>query len=57
VDYGEHQLYKGVVIMEYYEVFYQGTTTDGREYILISTGNGTADVETITVGGIFEDKE
>ncbi len=33
--------------MECYEVIYTETTTDGKEYITISTGTGTGDVETI----------
>ena len=33
--------------MEYYEVLYKYTTTNGDEYAVIITGNGTADVETI----------
>ena len=33
--------------MEYYEVLYTQTSTTGEEYITISTGNGTGDVETI----------
>ena len=41
--------------MEYYHIVFRETTTDGREYIYISTGEGTADIECITVGGLFND--
>ena len=33
--------------MEYYEVMYVQTTTDGKEIITISTGEGTGDVDYI----------
>jgi|LGOV01.1.fsa_nt_gb hypothetical protein len=38
--------------MEYYEMIYTQTTTNGKEFITISTGEGTGDVETITTTNV-----